>query len=249
MIMKFKSILAIAAVIAPVAVFAQAELTRTIPVARGQRINMHFDYPDLVRVSTWDKNEISVQGTVSINNGENDDAFIFESTVSGNLVDIRSGIRDMKSLPQRITVVRDGQKMMFANKEELRKYREQHGAGYDMMSWGVDIEIELDIKVPLGTETRIESVYGMVEVKDFNGPLTVEATYGGVDAALAERATGEITAETNYGEIYTNLDVKFGGTSSKSGDFHTFVSARPGTGPRYSFESKYGNVYLRKAVN
>ena len=138
---------------------------------------------------------------------------------------------------------------MFANKEELRKYQQQHGTTYQNMSWGVDIEIQLEIKVPRGTETRLESVYGMVEVKDFSGPLIVEATYGGVDAALTEKAAGEITAETNYGEIYSNLDVKFGGDGQSSRDFHTFVSAKPGSGPRYAFESKYGNVYLRKAAN
>ena len=70
------------------------------------------------------------------------------------------------------------------------------------------MEIVLDIKVPENTETRIESVYGMVEIKQFTGPLFVEATYGGVDAALQERATGELIAETNYGQIYTNLDIK-----------------------------------------
>jgi hypothetical protein len=88
----------------------------------------------------------------------------------------------------------------------------------------------------------------MVEIKDFTGPLTVDATYGGVDAALNEKNTGEIIAETNYGDIYTNLDVKFGGENSKNEDFHTYVSAKPGNGPRYSFDSKYGNVYLRKAT-
>jgi hypothetical protein len=87
----------------------------------------------------------------------------------------------------------------------------------------------------------------MVEVKDFNGPLTVDATYGGVDAALMERAIGQITAETNHGEIYSNLDVKFSSTESRYEDFHTYVSAKPGNGPNYNFDSKFGNVYLRKA--
>ena len=114
------------------------------------------------------------------------------------------------------------------------------------MSTGVDMEIILEIKVPRNVNTRVESVYGMVEIKDFTGPLDVEATYGGVDAALMERSAGIITAETNYGEIYTNLDAKFG-SEKTHGDFHTNVSAKPGSGPAYSFESKYGNVYIRKA--
>jgi hypothetical protein len=245
--MKIKIAILIIALANPVKDLAQTQLNKSIPVQSGQQINMHFDYPELVRVSTWDRNEISVQGTVSINNGENDDAFVFENSVNGNTIDLRSFIKDLKSLPHRITIVHDGQKIMFKTKADLKKYQEEHGKGYNTMSWGADIDIQLEIKVPRNTATRIESVYGMVEIKDFNGPLTVEATYGGVDAALAERAAGEIVAETNYGEIYTNLDVKFSGDEFRNKDFHTYVTAKPGSGPRYSFESKYGNVYIRKA--
>ena len=86
----------------------------------------------------------------------------------------------------------------------------------------------------------------MVEVSEFEAPLTVVATYGGVDAALAEVKVGEIKAETNYGEIYSNLDSKLEG-SKIDRDFYTQVSAKLGQGPRYNFESKYGNVYLRKS--
>lgn len=226
--------------------YAQTLLNRTIPLQKGQSVRMYFDYPKLIRVSTWEGSNIVVQGTVSINGGENDDAFVIDQTVEDNQVKISGRIRDIKRLPQRVTIVRDGQKVMLRDKEELRKYQQEHGQGYNQMSFGPDIDIVLDIKVPMGIETNIESVYGMVEIRSFAGPLAVESTYGGVDAALTERAVGEITAETNYGEIYTNLDIKFGSSPSDK-DFHTFVTAKPGTGPRYNLESKYGNVYLRKS--
>ncbi|HEY0655552.1 MAG TPA: hypothetical protein VGD65_20595 [Chryseosolibacter sp.] len=245
--MNARRIYIIAAIVCPLFSFGQTQINKTIPVKSGQTINMKFDYPELVKVSTWDRNEISVQGTVSINAGENDDAFVFENSVNGNIVDIRSSIRDLKKLPQRITIMRDGQKIMFKDKAELKKYQQEHGQGYNTMSWGADIDIELEIKVPKGMETRVEATYGMVEIRNFSGPLTVEATYGGVDAALPEKQVGEVIAETNYGEIFTNFDSKFGGEEFKNRDFHTYVSAKPGSGPKYSFESKYGNVYLRKA--
>jgi hypothetical protein len=115
-----------------------------------------------------------------------------------------------------------------------------------MRSEGVDMDIVLEVKVPKNAEVKLESVHGIVEVKNYNGPLTVEATYGGVDVALQEKNTGELIAETDFGQIYSNLDFKFSGSEFK--DFHTEVYAKPGNGPRYSFESKYGNVYLRKAL-
>ena len=227
--------------------FAQTQINKSIPVSTGQNVFIHFDYPELVRVSTWDKNEVSIQGTVSINNGESDDAFELLTSSSGNTVSIRNEIKNLKGLPQRYTIVDGAQKITFKDRVELKKYQEQNGRQFDVMSCGVDMEIVLDIKVPRNVKTKVESVYGMVEIKDFSGPLDVEATYGGVDAALTEKATGMITAETNYGEIYTNLDAKFGSEGKAVKHFHTNVSAKPGSGPEYSFESKYGNVYIRKA--
>lgn len=225
---------------------AQTPVNKSYPVSTGQKISMRFDYPELVKISTWDKNEISIQGMVTINGGESDEAFELSQSVSGNTIRIENEIRNMKELPQRITITRGSEKITFKTKADYRKYCDEYGKDFNTTSWGVDMEIVLEIKVPKSIETKLESIYGMVEVKNFQGPLSVDATYGGVDVAVQEKSTGELTAETGYGQIYTNLEMKF--TGSEFEDFHTVVTVKPGTGPRYSFESKYGNVYLRKAL-
>ena len=225
---------------------AQTPVAKSYPVSAGQKISFHFDYPELVKITTWDKNEISIEGTASINGGENDDAFVLSQSASGNVIRIENEIRNMKSLPHRITVIKGSDKIVFKNKADYRKYCDENGKDFNITSMGVDIDIVLEIKVPKNVETKLESVYGMVEVKNFYGPLSVDATYGGVDVAVQEKSTGELTAETGYGQIYTNLDQKFSGSEFE--DFHTVVSIKPGTGPRYNFESKYGNVYLRKSL-
>lgn len=225
---------------------AQTPVNKVYPVSAGQKISLRFDYPELVRISTWDKNEISITGTVSINGGESDDAFELLQSTSGNSIYIENKIRNLKDLPQRITVTRGGEKLTFKSKADYKKYCDETGHDFNVKSWGVDMDIVLEVKVPRNMETNLECVYGIAEVKNFLGPLTVEATYGGVDVSVQEKTTGELVAETSFGQIYTNLELKFSGSDFK--DFHTQVSAKPGSGPRYSFESKYGNVYLRKAL-
>lgn len=225
---------------------AQTPVNKSYPVKAGQRISLRFDYPELVRISTWDKNEISITGTVTINNGEHDDAFELSESVSAGMIFIENRINNLKNLPQRITITRGSEKMTFKSKEDFNKYCEQTGCDYNVKSYGTDMDILLEVKVPRNVETKLECVYGLAEVKNFNGPLTVEATYGGVDVSVQEKSTGELIAETNYGQIYTNLETKFTGIDDR--DFHTQVSIKPGTGPRYNIESKYGNVYLRKAL-
>jgi copper chaperone CopZ len=228
------------------ALLAQTPVNRTYPVNAGQKISLRFDYPELVKITTWDKNEIAIVGSVSINSGESDDAFELIQSTSGNTIYIENVIRNLKSLPKRITVTRGGEKLVFKSEDDYRKYYKETGSDFNVKSWGVDMDILLEVKVPKNIETKLECVYGIAEVKNFFGPLTVEATYGGIDVSVQETTTGELRAETNYGQIYSNLDLKFTGSEFK--DFHTVVSAKPGAGSRYSFESKYGNVYLRKAM-
>ncbi len=225
---------------------AQTPVNKTYPVTAGQKISFRFDYPELVKISTWDKNEISIAGTVSINQGESDDAFELLQSNSGSTIYIENKIRNLKDLPKRITVTRGSEKLTFKSEADFKEYCKETGSDFNVKSWGVDMDILLEIKVPRNMETKLECVYGLTEVTNFSGPLSVEATYGGIDVSVQEKATGELIAETNYGQIYSNLDLKF--TGSEFRDFHTVVSVKPGTGPKYSFESKYGNVYLRKVL-
>lgn len=241
-----RTIITSALFIIAVTVSAQTKVDRTVPVTKGQTIRMWFDYPQVVRVSTWDKNEISITGTVSINAGEHDDAFELDIKSSSNTVSIKNIIKDMDNIPRRITINEGESKIVFKSKSEWRKYQEEHGKSNNV-NMNIDMDIELDIKVPRNIDTNVECVYGIVEIPQFAGPLSVQATYGGVDASLVEKNVGELIAETNYGNIYSNLDMDVNKDNAREEDFHILVRAHPGTGPSYRFESPYGNVYLRKA--
>ncbi len=225
---------------------AQTPIQHTQPVESGQKIVMHFDYPELIRVTTWDQPVVSIEGTVSINGGDQDDAFKLNVRSSATTIDIDGSIPDLKKLPRRITIHRDGQKITFKTQADYQAYAKQYGRVYTSMNDGVDMDILLTIRVPKNVATRIEARYGIVEVRDFNGPLVVDATYGGIDVALVESTTGKLTAETNYGQIYSNLDLKLDKENVKEENFHTVIAANLGNGPAYNLESKYGNVYLRK---
>lgn len=242
-----KTLLVVNLLMVPFFVMGQSPVNKVIPVKNGQSISMNFDYPDLIKITTWDKGEISVEGTVEINFGEDDDAFELTSSESGNTIYLESKIRDLKNLPQRMMIVKNGEKIYFASKSEFNKYKNDHPGGYDIVSWSRDMNIVLEIKVPKNTTTSVTSVYGVVEVRNFDGPLSVDARYGAVDAAINEKTVGELSAETNFGQIYSNLEVKFDADGFSDKNFYTFVKAKPGSGPVYDFESKYGNVYLRKS--
>ncbi|MBX2968140.1 MAG: hypothetical protein KF803_02115 [Cyclobacteriaceae bacterium] len=232
--------------------FAQTKIEKAVPVQSGQKLVLNFDYPELIKIKTWDKKEVLIKGTVSINKGENDEAFELVTQTNGNTVTVSSVIKDMENLPKRIVIKKGDTEYLFKAKDykdpEVKKFMDEHGGNYTYMSSGVIKEIQLEIFVPVGVETSVSAKYGMVEVLGFNAPLSVDAKYGGVDATINARATGELIARTHFGEILTNLDLAFDSEKDRDSNYNkwTQVSVKPGTGPRYMLESKYGKVYLRK---
>lgn len=219
---------------------AQTTVNKSYPARSGQQVILKFDYPK-VKVSTWDKSEVSVIAHVSINDGENDSAFLLEEKESNGAIVISDRIKDMDKLPRRYTVVQGGKKTVFKSKEA---YQSSGLGAVERYSEGSDIDITIEVKIPAFCITDINAVYGIVELNDFNASVNIDATYGGIDATLVPARTGKLQATTSYGQIYSNLNLKL--TNHSEHDFFNSITARPGTGPAYSFTSTYGKIYLRK---
>lgn len=219
---------------------AQTTVSKSYPARPGQQVILKFDYPK-VKVSTWDKSEISVVAHVSINDGENDSAFSLDEKETGGAIVINEQIRDLDKLPRRYTVVQGGRKTVFKSKEA---YQTSGLGAAERYSEGAEIDVTIEVKVPQFCTADINAVYGIVELTNFNAPITIDATYGGIDATLTPALTGKLQATTHYGQIYSNLNLQLKDHTQR--DFFNSITAEPGKGPAYSFTSTYGKIYLRK---
>ncbi|MCD1117824.1 DUF4097 family beta strand repeat-containing protein [Chryseobacterium turcicum] len=223
---------------------AQTAINKSFSTDKNQNLSLKFDYPQLIRISSWDKSEVQISGTVNINGNESNDAFQIKESKQGNALVIEGKIPEMKNIPHRIKVQQGDRKLIFKTREEYQKYCKEDNVTFNSMTQGADVDIQLEIKVPKYLMTQIESQYGLVEVKDFGGNIKVNAIYGGIDATIVDKKIGKLSAETHFGQIYSNLDAKFTGKDSEG--FRTLVTTTFGSGPQYNLESKYGNIYLRK---
>lgn len=77
--------------------------------------------------------------------------------------------------------------MEFNTEKELLQYEKDKNVKFKIKSYNAKLEIELEIKVPRHMKTKIESIYGTVEVKKFDAPIIAKSTYGSVDATLDEK--------------------------------------------------------------
>ena len=221
---------------------AQTTFTRTYPVLSGQRLSLTFDCPT-VTISTWEKNEVSIAAKVRINDDQYDSNFELQAQNKDGVLIISDSIKDFDKLPHQYTIVHSDNKTVYKS----RRNGSRRKSGDIKQSYeGTDIDIILEIKVPAHCRTTLAATYGMVEITDFNAPITVNAPYGGIDATINTVHTEKLEATTSYGEIYSNLDMKL--TSEIHRDFFNSITAEPGTGSDYIFTSLYGNLAPGKAL-
>ena len=229
-----------------ISVQAQNKITKSYPVKEGQQISLSFDFPKTIKLSSWDKNEISIVATVSTEDGENIDAFILRDSVVNNTISIRNKI-DWDKVPTQYFVVANGIKTSFPTKQDFENYKKENSAILPNASFYTqrDFVINLEVKIPTNTYSRIKSTYGMIELVDFKATSAIEATHGGIDASMNESQIGKIKLTNRFGKIYSNLQLT--ATEKKDGNFFTSITAKPGKGPEYDLSSSYGNIYLRKS--
>lgn len=231
--------------------FAQTTpLNRSFALSKGQTVELSVDYPELVVISTSKGTEVVLGGSININGGQNNDAFVVETENESNRLRISTRIKDMDKLPRTYLRYSAGEKgnkeeFVFNSKEEWEAYQ-KNNPGQKNVYYGnrLQIKIKLELKVPEGTTLLVKAKYGMVELRDFTGPISVEAPYGGIDVAMAAEKIGSITLTTKFGKIFTNQNLPIVSATEK--DFYTSITAGSGKGPVLDFNSTYGNIYFRK---
>ncbi len=233
--------------VVPCFAFSQHTIERSYPVQKGQKVVFKFDYPKLITVSNWDKNEVSVEAIVQVNDGDDKEVFsLLEQTANGELT--ISNKVDMEKVNEVYYLMKDGIKTKFTSKADLEAYRKEVGnSGVTSVYQQKDFQITIHIKVPSHVSTELNAVYGMVELNQLTSPVTVNAKYGGVDASINGSKVGEIKLVNRYGKIYTDIDLKPTDQTQKL--FFTSITAQPGRGPLVDLQSSFGNIYVREAKN
>lgn len=233
--------------------YSQNQIDQQFDASSSEKIILRFKYPELIKITAWDKNEVLIKGTVNINNGTNNDSFKLKQTTEGGELVIYSEIEGIDDLPKTITIKKEGTIYSFNtdnwNDPEVQKFIQENDGTHEYMSHGVYKEIKLEVFVPRKKAIEVEAKYGLVEVSGIEAPLKVIAKYGGIDINISNSSRSNVEARTKYGEIYTDLDAQFDQTGNGVIDYNkwTIISAKlNGGGVNYDIESKYGNIYMRK---
>ena len=220
---------------------AQRIIEQTYKTTKEQPVLLQLGYPNL-SVNSWDKDEIYIKATVNISNNKYNDRFELQSrTIDGKLFILDSV--DLKNIDPQYYVKVNGIKKHFDTKADFEAYRTAHKNEKIAAYSSTDVHIEVEVMLPVKDYITIQSKFGLVEVKNYSGPLTVQTEYGKIDAQLKEARVGKIKLTNHYGKIYSDFDLK--PVEKEDKNFYTSITAAPGKGPAYELSSKFGNIYLR----
>ena len=257
--------------------FAQTTFEKTQATRPGQKVQMEFKWPELVNIKTWDKNEIKIVASVSINNGRNDDAFDMIIKEKSNVLYIQSAIKNFKNLHKMIMISRNGEQHFFNtsdwNAPEVQKFLNERGkGGHDYSSNGVIMDIEVSMTIPRNIDLEISSehtcisldnvnnpmvintVHGKVEA-DFSAinatnPISISSTHGLVDLSLSRNAKANFNIHTNHGEVYSDLGMQVEKPANASSRGPQSLRGKfNGGGATFELASEHGNIYLRKKID
>lgn len=122
-----------------------------------------------------------------------------------------------------------------------------------------NVESELEIK-SVYNDIHLENVTGPVTVNTVHGdidalfttlnqnsPTSLASTHGHVDVTLPSTSKANLTLATNWGEIFTDMDIKIDTSSDmRKISSQTVKGTINGGGVALYLSSTHGNIYLRK---
>ena len=270
--MKNKAILILTLLFCVNIIYAQTSVKKNITNVGSKTITMDFNRAD-VKIITWDKNEIDIKGSVSINQGDHDENFILDVKETSSSISIKTKIKDIDKLPKITVIQKDGEKHYFKDnaegKKALKEFKRSNSGSYNSWSNGVFTEISLEIYVPKSSKLSSESLYGdimlenisaQVDIKNtyghvdivfadtpLNQPIKLHSTYDFVDVSLPASAKLDLNLNSGYGEILTDMSIKQVNPSKSRKNFGSKVNGSlNGGGTRLEVEATYNNIYLRK---
>ena len=227
---------------------AQRIVEKNVPVVSGQDIELEFNYAELIKVTKWDKNEIYVKASVSINCDEDNDIFKLEVENKADNIRISSDYGDLKKITKKYILKEDKDGNTYINGRTLSIntfYEVNVPEDVELYINSISGNVEID-DYSSGV-LRIKLISGDIDIKKIEGPLYAKSISGFVDLSLGSDQKVDLRMKTVTGEIYTNLDIDFDKIGTNMGVVGSKVAGTiNGGGKEIELESVSGDIYLRK---
>ena len=197
---------------------AQTKVTESVSVTNQLLLELDFAFADDITIKTWDKPEVYVEVSVSINDGEYDHIFSLNKMVNERMIFI-------------------------AMDKDMWKQIDRKNNNCNFES-----ELNYTVYLPKNLELEAETISGNFTLEPYGQETRLKTISGDIDITVKPNMGLDFKAKTISGEIYSDLDIEYpDGKDGLRQVVGMNVKGRVYRGGTlFNFETISGDIFLRK---
>ncbi len=211
-------------------VLSQKVIEKTYPVSNSDEISLDFKFADDINISTWDKNEVYVKATISINDNQDNDRFSLNQKQRSTGIKIESEIENMSDLHRHKRIIKEEDK--------------GRTIIYDC---SIEMDLFFEVKIPKNHKLEVETISGDIIIKGVQARMDINTISGFIDLSLPPNYNADLELSTITGGMYSDFDFN---TEKTDGYYHygkNEISKQLNKGgTRIFLETISGDIYIRK---
>ncbi len=227
---------------------AQKKVTANERSSGIDDVFVHVKFADDIQIKQWNKNEISVEATVNINNNEHNDYFSLETDKVGSTLTVKSDYGDFFK--------KYGNNFYYNSRNDDDKKDDDKPCRCNN-----ELDIKYVIYVPKSMSLKVKSISGSVEADAYAGYLELDLISGDIDIKKHSKEmylktiSGDIDiyvsdatfeAKTLSGGIYSDLDIDF--SKNRKNNYSQRIKATINKGTAsLKLSTISGDIFLRKS--
>jgi hypothetical protein len=213
--------------------FSQKIITKTLPLSADQAVHLNLKFGDDIRVRYWDKSDVSVRISATINNGKLNDAVTVETASTSTAVSINTDF-DKELIKQGKSEDCPGSKSTWRT--------DRNGDSFSVCS-----TINYEIFLPRKAALRVETISANIDIQGSSSPVWAKSISGYVDMSWPGSKGANVAMKTITGEVYSDLAIDFNGKHQKNPLVGYLLEGTVlSGGPDVRLESISNHIYLRK---
>jgi len=211
-----------------------------------ENVYVNLKFASNIIIKNWNKNEISVEATVNLDDNEHNDYFSLKTDKIGETYKVTSEYGDyFKKYRSYYTSDCDDED---GEKKNIN-YKESHS---NIVNYVIYVPNNMQLKVKsisgdVATETyigilKLELISGNITVKKHSKEMHLKTISGDIDVYVSD---AKLEAKTLTGGVYSDLDIDFN-TNKKQGYGSKIITTINKGTASLKLNTISGDIYLRK---
>ncbi len=216
-----------------VSAHAQKVVEKKLPFNPAQRVELDLKFGGNIRLNAWDKPEIYLKASVTVNGGRLNDALLIDVNTGADVIRLKEDF-DQELLKQ-------GRIEDCPANTSFRV-----GVGGPNGSHYVCSDITYEVYLPRQASVRVETINGHVYVTGLVGPLSVKSVGGIVDVTWPKAQGADVHLHSFNGNIHAEPAFHAGNKPEKrTPGGYSLEGQVNGGGSQVRLESVNNDIYLR----